>query len=261
MRSVVGMTARAAAAVAFSIALWLGAGSTAQAAEGAQFESRSWSFYGLFGTYDRGALQRGFQVYAEVCSACHGLNRIAFRNLIDLGFSDAEAKAIAASYEVEDGPDAEGEMFFRPGRLADRFVPPFANDNAARASNNGALPPDLSLIIKARQGSPDYLYALLVGYADPPGGEELADGMSYNLAFPGHQIAMPPPLFADGVEFADGTSATVAQMADDVSHFLAWTSETKLEERKRLGLKVMIFLIIMTALLYAVKRRVWSDQH
>ncbi len=246
---------------AVGLAVWISASGPAIAAEGASYEKRDWSFYGIFGTYERAPLQRGFQVYVEVCAACHGLKRIAFRNLVDIGFSDAEAKAIAAEYEIEDGPDQEGEMFTRSGRLSDYFVPPFANDNAARASNNGALPPDLSLITKARGGGPDYVYALLVGYTDPPGGEELPDGMSHNLAFPGHQIAMPPPLSADAVEYADGTSATVAQMAEDLSHFLAWTAEPKLEERKRLGLKVMIVMIILAGLLYAVKRRVWADLH
>ena len=246
---------------AVGLALWMSASGPAVAAEGAGYEKRSWSFYGIFGTYDRASMQRGFQVYVEVCAACHGLKRIAFRNLVNIGFNEAEAKAIAADYEIEDGPDQEGEMFTRPGRLADYFVSPFANDNAARASNNGALPPDLSLISKARKGGPDYLYALLVGYTEPPGGEELPDGMYHSLVFPGGQIAMPPPLFADAVEYADGTSATVPRMAEDLSHFLVWTAETKLEERKRLGLKVMIVLIILAGLLYAVKKRVWADLH
>ena len=231
------------------------------ATESAQYEKRSWSFYGVLGTYDRASLQRGLQVYTEVCAACHGLKRVAFRNLLDLGFTEEEAKAIAASYDVSDGPNEEGDMYTRPGRLSDYFVSPFPNDNAARASNNGSLPPDLSLITKSRTGGPDYLYSLLIGYSDPPEGENLLEGMSYNSAFPGHQIAMPPPLISDAVTYTDGTNATIPQMSQDITQFLSWAAEGKLEERKRLGLKVMIFLIILTGLLYAVKRRVWSGLH
>jgi len=245
----------AAAAIVAMVAIGL-AGSAA-AAEGA-FEKRSWSFNGVFGAFDKGALQRGFQVYQEVCAGCHGLEYIAFRNLTELGLSEDQVKAIAAEFEVEDGPDDEGEMFTRPAILSDILPAPFANDNAARASNNGALPPDLSLMAKARTGGPDYLHALLTGYEDAPDDVVLNEGMSYNLYFRGNQIAMPPPLDDDAVEYTDGTAATVEQMSADVSHFLMWAAEPKLEVRKRMGLKVMLFLLVLTALLYASKRKVWS---
>ena len=233
----------------------------AGAAEQADFDGQDWSFYGIFGTYDRGAVQRGYQVYAENCSSCHGLRLLAYRNLGDIGFSAGEVKAIAAQFEVTDGPDEEGEMFERPARPADRFVSPFANDNAARAANNGALPPDLSLIVKARTRGPDYVYALLIGYAEAPEDHPVADGMNYNPVFPGAEIAMPPPLFDDAVEYADGTPATVEQMAEDVVSFLYWAAEPKLEERKRIGIKVMLFLIILSGLFIAVKQKVWRDVH
>ncbi len=222
---------------------------------------QDWSFGGLFGTFDRAALQRGFQVYRDVCSSCHSLNYIAFRNLADLGFSETEIKAIASEYDIEDGPDEDGEMFSRPGVPADRIPPPFANNNAARASNNGALPPDLSLMVEARPDGANYLYALMTGYADAPTNIAIAEGMTYNAYFPGHQIAMPPPLSDDGVEFADGTGATVAQQAHDVTTFLAWASEPNLEERKQTGVKAIIFLLIMTSLLYVSKRKIWANIH
>ena len=224
----------------------------------------SWSFDGPFGTFDRGALQRGFQVYKEVCAACHAMKLLAYRNLADPGgpgFSAAEVKAIAAEVEVTDGPNDDGEMFERPGLPSDRFKSPFPNDKAARVANNGSLPPDLSLIAKARKGGPDYLHAILSGYEDPPSGFQLADGMQYNKYFPGHQIAMAAPLSDDRVEYADGTKATVDQMARDVSEFLMWTAEPKLEDRKRLGLKVVLFLLLLTGLFYAAKRKVWADLH
>ncbi len=226
--------------------------------------SRSWSFDGFFGTYDRAALQRGFQVYKEVCAACHSLHYVAYRNLGDRGgpgFSEAEVKAIAASVEVAGDLDDAGEPTTRPGLPSDKFKSPFANDKAARAANNGALPPDLSLMAKARANGPNYLHALLTGYADPPAGFALGQGMSYNTYFPGHQIAMAPPLSADVVTYSDGTKATVEQMAADVTHFLMWTAEPKLEDRKRIGFQVIIFLIVATGVFYAVKRKVWADLH
>jgi ubiquinol-cytochrome c reductase cytochrome c1 subunit len=244
-----------AGAFAFSLA------GAASAVEQADFDAQDWSFYGIFGTYDRAAVQRGYQVYAESCSICHGLRLLSYRNLGDIGFSAAEVKAIAAQFEVTDGPDDEGDMFERPARPADRFVSPFANDNAARSANNGALPPDLSLIVKARARGPDYVYALLNGYAEAPDDHPVTEGMSYNPVFPGAEIAMPPPLFDDAVEYADGTPATVDQMAEDVVSFLHWAAEPKLEERKRMGLKVMLFLIILSGLFIAVKQKVWRDLH
>lgn len=223
--------------------------------------SLSWSFDGPFGTFDRGALQRGFQVYKEVCAACHSMRLLSYRNLREIGFSEAAVKAIAAEVQVTDGPNDDGEMFERPGVPSDRFKSPFPNDKAARVANNGSLPPDLSLIAKARKGGPDYLHAVVTGYDDPPSGFQLADGMNYNKYFPGHQIAMAAPLSDDRVEYADGTKATVDQMARDVSEFLMWAAEPKLEDRKRLGLKVVLFLLVLTGLFYAAKRKVWSDLH
>ncbi len=234
----------------------------AHASAGVTPPSQEWSWSGPFGTFDRGALRRGLQVYAEVCSGCHSLNLMAYRNLGDIGFSEEEVKAFAAEYEVEDGPDSEGEMYMREARPADRFVSPFANDNAARASNNGAMPPDLSLIIKARKNGPDYLHALLTGYEeDAPHGVELMEGMSYNHFFPGNQIAMAPPIDDDSVEYADGTEATKAQIASDVVTFLSWAAEPELEERKRLGIKVLIFLVVLSGMLYGIKRKIWADLH
>ena len=223
---------------------------------------QDWAHEGVFGTFDRGAPQRGFQVFEEVCAACHSLRYIAFRNLVEIGFTEEEAKAIAAQYEVEDGPDDEGAMFTRPARLADYCPSTFANDNEARAANGGALPPDLSLIVKAREGGADYIHALMIGYEDEaPAGVEMADGMSYNRYFGGHQIAMPPPLYDEAVEYADGTPATLDQYARDVTAFLAWTAEPELEERKQTGLKVLIFVFILTAVLFVIYRRVWARLH
>jgi ubiquinol-cytochrome c reductase cytochrome c1 subunit len=235
---------------------------TGQAAGSAvDLKSVSWKHGGLFGTYDRAAAQRGLQVYREVCAGCHGLSLVAFRTLADLGFSEEEIKAIAAESDFIDGPDGEGEMFERPGKPFDNFPSPFPNENAARASNGGAYPVDLSLITKARADGDNYVYSLLVGYVDAPAGFELSEGMNYNAYFSGHQIAMPSPLSEDGVEYADGTPATVDQMAKDVTVFLAWAAEPKLEQRKSMGMKVILFLLILAGLFYAVKRKVWSDLH
>ena len=246
-----------AAAVVFA-GLQAGA---AQAAEGKALPARDWSFSGIFGQYDRGALQRGLQVYRDVCSGCHSLRLIAFRNLEALGYGEDEIKAIAAEYTVVAGPDDDGEMFERPGLPADRFPSPFANTKAAAAANNGAVPPDLSLMVKARDGGADYVHALLTGYADPPDDVELLDVQSYNLYFPGNLIAMAPPLSEDSVEYGDGTPATVEQMAADVTSFLAWTAEPEMEDRKRMGIKVILFLLVFTGVLYAAKRKVWADLH
>lgn len=249
------------AALALTGALSLAAGPVLSAA-GPKPEARDWSFQGIFGTYDRGAQQRGLQIYKEICSACHSLRLVAYRNLDGIGLKEDQIKAIAAEFEVTDGPNEEGEMYTRPARPSDRFAAPFPNDNAARAANNGALPPDLSLMTKARKGGADYVYGLLTGYKEePPAGFKMMDGLNYNLYFPGNQIAMAPPLADDVVEYADGTKATASQLAEDVTTFLAWAAEPELEERKRLGVKVMLFLIVLTAMLYALKRQVWKDQH
>jgi ubiquinol-cytochrome c reductase cytochrome c1 subunit len=234
----------------------------ANASGGVELPKNEWSWTGPFGTFDRAALRRGLQVYSEVCSGCHSLNLVAYRALGEVGFSEDEIKAFASEFEVVDGPDEDGEMFEREAKPADMFVSPFANDNAARASNNGAVPPDLSLMTKARFNGPDYVHALLTGYEeDAPEGVEILDGMSYNHYFPGNQIAMAAPIDDDSVEYADGTEASKAQIASDIVTFMAWAAEPELEERKRLGIKVMIFLLVLTGLLYALKRKVWADQH
>ncbi|MFZ4761729.1 MAG: cytochrome c1 [Alphaproteobacteria bacterium] len=219
---------------------------------------QEWSHRALTGTYDRAALQRGFQVYKEVCSACHSMKLLSYRNLEAIGFTPAEVKAIAAQYEVSDGPNDEGEMFNRPAVPSDRFKSPFANEKAARAANNGAYPKDLSLIVSARKHGEDYLYGLLTGYVEPPADMKMNDGMHYNKYFNGHQIAMSAPLNAGAVQFADGTENSVPQMARDVTQFLAWASDPKLEDRKRIGLQAMIFLSIFSVLMYLVKKKIWS---
>ena len=246
----------AAAAAAVSLGL-----SGAQAAESVAIPKSQWSFSGVFGTFDQAQLQRGYQVYKEACAACHSMDLIAFRNLADLGYNEEEIKALASEYDITDGPDDEGEMFDRPGRPSDYFVNPFPNPQAAAASNGGAVPPDLSLMAKARVGGPDYIKALLTGYQDPPEGFDLLEGSNYNAYFPGHQIAMAPPLSDETVEYSDGTPATLENHAADVSAFLMWTAEPALEDRKQMGIKVIIFLLIFTAILYAAKRKCWSDVH
>jgi ubiquinol-cytochrome c reductase cytochrome c1 subunit len=246
----------AAAAVAAG-----GIGPATAAGEDVELDSQAWSFSGIFGTFDPAALQRGLQIYREVCKTCHSMNLVAYRNLDALGYSEDEIKAIAAEDTVVDGPNEEGDMFDRPARPSDRFAPPFANEQAARSANGGALPPDLSVIVEARLGGPDYVYSLLTGYEEPPADVELLAGMNYNRVFPGHQIAMAPPLSEDAVEFADGTPATVEQMAKDVVTFLTWAAEPMLEERKRTGIKVILFLLVFTGLLYAAKRKIWGDVH
>ncbi len=223
------------------------------------FPDVRFSFDGLFGTYDRGSLQRGFQVYKEVCAACHAMRQLSYRNLLEIGLTEAQVRNIAAQFQVVDGPNDNGEMFERPARLSDRFRRPFPNEQAARAANNGAYPPDLSVMVKARHNGADYLHALLTGYQDPPAGFNLMDGMNYNAYFPGYQIAMPNVLNPGQVEFADGTEASVANMARDVTAFLAWAAEPELEQRRAMGVRIIIFLIILGGLTYAVKRKVWAD--
>jgi ubiquinol-cytochrome c reductase cytochrome c1 subunit len=222
---------------------------------------QDWPFAGLFGTFDRASLQRGFQVYKEVCAACHAMRQLSYRDLSALGFSEDEIRLIAEQYEVQDGPDDDGQMFMRPARASDRFYRPFPNEQAARAANNGAYPVDLSLIVKARDHGADYVHAVLTGYREPPAGVEVLPGLYYNVYFPGHQIAMAPPLIDGAVQFADGTAATVDQMAYDVTQFMAWAAEPELETRKRMGVQVILYLLVFTGVLYAVKRKVWSDVH
>jgi cytochrome c1 len=224
----------------------------------------NWQFDGLFGTYDRNALRRGFQVYREVCASCHSLNQIAFRNLSQEGgpeFSEAEVKAIAKEYLVEDGPDDYGDMFERDALPRDKFPSPYPNENAARAANGGAYPPDLSLITKARGGGADYIHALLSGYEEAPEGVEMRAGLYYNPYMAGGKIAMPVPLLEELVEYSDGTEATVEQMSMDVTHFLNWTAEPELEQRKRMGFMVLIYLSIFAGLMFFSMRKIWADLH
>ncbi|MCD6034605.1 MAG: Cytochrome b/c1 [Rickettsiales bacterium] len=219
-----------------------------------------WAFDGPLGAVDRQSTQRGLQVYKEVCASCHSLKLIPFRTLEHLGLSEAEVKTLAAGYNVQDGPNDEGEMFERPARPSDHFPSPFANEKAARASNNGAFPPDLSLIVKARPHGANYLYSLLTGYGhEVPEGVQVGEGMHYNPYFPPHQIAMPQPLSDGQVTYADGTVATVDQMARDVVNFLQWTAEPEMEARKHMGIKVMIYMVIFTVFFFFAKRRVWAD--
>ena len=250
--------------VLLPLAFVLALAGAAHAEEGVELRTPvdGWPQAGAFGTFDRASLQRGFQVYKQVCATCHSLKLVSYRDLAALGFSENEIKAIAASYSVTDGPNDNGDMFQRPARPSDAFVKPFANDQAARAANNGALPPDLSLIVKARHGHEDYIYSILTGFGQtPPGGEKIADGMNYNPYFPGHQIAMPQPLQDDSVTYTDGTKATIEQEARDVTQFLAWTSEPKLEARKQLGASVILFLVILACVMYALKREIWKKLH
>ena len=255
------------AAVAVALALSFGAGHVLAAGKATPPPKQKWSTDGFFGSFDRGQLKRGYQVYQEICPSCHSIRLIYYRNLQEIGFTETEVKKIAAEFEVPAGPNEDGEThedgepIMRKAKPFDKIVKPFPNDNASRSANAGALPPDLSLITKSRHGFADYIYALMVGYKDAPDGFELQEGMNYNEYFPGHQIAMGEPLSDEGVEYADGTKATVDQQARDITAFLIWTAEPELEERKRMGVKVLIFLLVFTAMLYAVKRQVWSDQH
>ena len=220
-----------------------------------------WSFKGVTGKFDRASLQRGYQVYTEVCASCHSMNLVSYRNLGEPGgpeFSVEQVKAIAANFEVEDGPNSDGEMFTRPGRPSDKFVSPYPNVQAATAANGGAYPPDMSVLVKARKGGSDYIYSVLMGYEDPPAGFELEEGVYYNKYMDGQKIKMSNPLSEGIVTYADGTQTTQAQMAKDVTTFLTWTAEPHLETRHKMGVKVIIFLTIFTLLVYLSMRRIWS---
>ena len=221
----------------------------------------NWSFKGIFGTFDRASLQRGYQVYQEVCSGCHSAQHLSYRNLSEKGgpeFSVEEAKAIAAQFEVEDGPNSDGEMFTRLGRLSDKFVKPYPNVEASTAANDGAYPPDMSVLAKARKGGADYIYSLLLGYEEAPTGFELDEGVYYNKYMSGNRIKMLAPLSDGLVEYSDGTQSTAAQMAKDVTTFLVWAAEPHLESQHRMGFKVIIYLIILLTLVYMSKQKVWS---
>lgn len=289
----IGITVLGAAAVALSVS-----SHPAQAAgEGPDIPRQQWSFSGMRGKFDKPQLQRGFQVYQDVCAACHGLKRVYFRNLSEPGgpgFPEDRVKELASKWpnQIHDGPneqgqvaDRRGQLIKRPARISDPVLGPYDNEQQARAAQNGALPPDLSLITKARSGSgpgnviatiagmprdiinsyqeggADYLYALLTGYANAPADVKVAEGMHYNNAFPGHQIAMAPPLRAGQVKYQDGSPQTVEQYAKDVTAFLTWTGDPKLEERKGMGLLVMLYLLVTTILLYLAKKRLWSRVH
>jgi ubiquinol-cytochrome c reductase cytochrome b/c1 subunit len=278
------MNARRSSAVAFTLAVFLAALGARSA--GAQEETpipprQHWSFAGPFGLYNTAQLQRGFKIYREVCSTCHSMNLLSFRNLADPGgpgFTEAQAETIAAGFQVTAGPNDKGEMFQRPGKLADHFPPPFPNEQAARAALGGKLPPDMSVLAKARgaeQGfpwfifdaftqyqeeGPDYIHAILNGYEDPPpAGFTLPPGAQYNKYFPGHAIGMPKPLSDGQVEYTDGTPTTVDQYGRDVAAFLMWAAEPKLDARKRLGFQVFAFLIVLTVLLYLTKNKIWYE--
>ncbi len=217
-----------------------------------------WSFDGIFGTFDRQAIQRGFQVYKEVCSTCHAINLLSYRNLRDIGFSEDEVKSLAADYQVPD-LDENGELTTRKGLPSDRIVAPYPNEKAARAANNGAYPPNLSLIVKAREDGANYLYSLLTGYHTPPERMVVPNGQYYNPYFANIFIAMPPPLANDDmVQYIDGTKATIDQMARDVVHFLQWAAEPEMETRKRMGLKALMYLLILTVVFVLAKKEIWS---
>jgi len=218
----------------------------------------NWSHKGLFDTFDHASIRRGYQVYREVCASCHSLDRIAWRNLVGVSHTVDEVKAMAEEVEYEDGPNDQGEMFQRPGKLSDYMPPPYPNEEASRASNAGALPPDLSLIIKARHGAADYVFSLLTGYVDPPAGVEVREGMNYNPYFPGGAISMARVLFDGLVEYDDGTPATTSQMAKDVVTFLHWAAEPEHDERKKIGVKAVIVFSTLFALSIYVKRFKWS---
>jgi ubiquinol-cytochrome c reductase cytochrome c1 subunit len=266
-------------------ALALASGAAQAAGEAPHIEKQNWSFSGFTGHFDKAQLRRGYTVYKNVCAACHGLRLLSYRNLSEPGgpeFAPATVEGIAAEAQVSELND-DGEMAPRPGKPSDRFVSPYPNEKAAAAAQNGAVPPDLSVIAKARgyerqaawymepllwagdvatnyqEAGPDYLVALLTGYADAPADMKMAPGMNYNKAFPGHQIAMPNPLSDGLITYQDGTPPTVDNYAKDVTAFLMWAAEPKLEERKRMGIKVLVYLIILSGLLYLSKRAIWRN--
>ena len=243
------------------VIVFLATSLSSHAAEKVEYLKTDWSFKGLFGKFDRGALQRGYQVYTEVCASCHSMKYLSYRNLSEKGgpeFTEQQAKAIAASFDVTDGPNSDGEMFTRPGKLSDKFVMPYENVKAAQAANGGAYPPDMSVLVKARGGGVDYIYSLLQGYEDPPVGITLDEGVHYNKYMYGNKIKMSNPLSDGLIEYSDGTNATVEQMSKDVTTFLMWTAEPHLETRHQMGFKAIVYLIILTILVYFSMKRIWS---
>ena len=230
-------------------------------AEKVKFLEANWTFKGLFGKYDRASLQRGYQVYTEVCAACHSMQYLSYRNLAEPGgpeFTEEEAKFIAASFEVLDGPNSDGEMFMRPAKLSDKFVMPYDNIEASKAANGGAYPPDMSVLAKAIKGGADYIYSLLLGYDDPPADIKLDDGVYYNKYMYGNKIKMSAPLSDGLVEYNDGTEATKEQMAKDITTFLMWSAEPHLETRHKTGFRVIVYLIILSILVYLTMKKIWS---
>ena len=230
-------------------------------AETPSFLKTDWTFKGLFGKYDRASLQRGYQVYTEVCAACHSMQYLSYRNLAEPGgpeFTEEEAKFIAASFEVLDGPNSDGEMFMRPAKLSDKFVMPYENVEASKAANGGAYPPDMSVLAKARKGGADYIYSLLLGYDEPPADIKLDDGVYYNKYMYGNKIKMSAPLSDGLVEYNDGTDATKEQMAKDITTFLMWSAEPHLETRHKTGFRVIVYLIILSILVYLTMKKIWS---
>ena len=220
-----------------------------------------WSFNGFFGKFDRAQLQRGYQVYKEVCASCHSMKYLSFRNLGEIGgpeFSEAEVKAIAAGFTVKDGPNEEGEMFDRPGLPKDKFVSPYPNEKAARAVNGGAYPPDMSVLVKARSGGADYIYSILTGYENPPSDMKIEDGVYYNKYMAGNKIRMAAPLNDGSVDYSDGTKSSVSQMSKDVTAFLTWAAEPHLEKRKRIGFKTILYLLIFSILVFLSMKKIWS---
>jgi ubiquinol-cytochrome c reductase cytochrome c1 subunit len=254
------ISAALAALFAAALATCLTTGARAED-EAPPLPSETWSFSGAFGGLDLAAAQRGFQVYNEVCSACHSMNLLHYRDLAGIGLTAEQIKAVAASKDVPGPLNDQGEPTTVPGTPASVFKAPFPNEKAAAAANGGAIPPDQSVLENAREGGADYIYAILTGYADPPAGFKLQEGLYYNTYFPGHQIRMPQPLHDDQVTYADGTKATVAQEAHDLATFLHWTANPEEIQRKQIGWRMVLFFGMMAGLTYAVKRQIWSDVH
>ena len=247
--------------IIFIFILLLTGTNQANSAEKVKLLKTDWSFKGLLGKFDRGSLQRGYQVYTEVCSSCHSMKYVSYRNLAEEGgpeFTEEQAKAIAANFEVLDGPNSDGEMFTRPAKLSDKFVMPYENEKAAQAANGGAYPPDMSVLAKARSGGVDYIYSVLLGYEDPPAGVVLDEGVYYNKYMYGNNIKMSQPLSDGLVEYSDGTVASEEQMAKDVTTFLMWAAEPHLESRHKMGFKAILYLIILTILVYFSMKKIWS---
>ena len=234
---------------------------SALSAEKVELMKTDWTFKGLLGKFDRASLQRGYQVYNEVCASCHSMQYLSYRNLMEEGgpeFTEEQAKAIAANFVVTDGPNSDGEMFERPAKLSDKFVMPYPNEKAAQAANGGAYPPDMSVLAKARKGGVDYLYSVLLGYEDPPSNIQLDEGVYYNKFMYGNKIKMPKILEDNLIEYTDGTLATEEQMAKDVVTFLMWSAEPHLEARHKMGFRALIYLTILTVLVYFSMKKIWS---